>query len=80
MSSYEHFRPTPRFRFTCPLCGSTAYEHVLIRRTGGSILQTTSFQCSGCTVLFRDPERFTRLERMEGDEYLAGPPRPKSRR
>jgi hypothetical protein len=33
------------------------------------------YQCSGCSVLFRDPEKFTNQEKVEGTDYLTGPPK-----
>ncbi len=77
MPSSDHFRPSVRFVFRCPLCGSTAYDYVTVLRADGSILQTQTYQCGGCSVLFRDPERFTKLEQVEGVEHLALPSRPK---
>lgn len=59
VSSSDHFHPVPVHSFRCPLCGSTAYDHVFVRRRDNSILQTQAYQCGGCSVMFKDPKRFT---------------------
>jgi hypothetical protein len=64
--SSDHFQPTPKNTFKCPLCGSTAYDYVYSRRPNGSIRQTRIYRCGGCSVLFEDPEKFTKQERVEG--------------
>jgi hypothetical protein len=46
--------------------GSTAYDHVFVRRADGSIVQTQAYHCGGCSVMFRDPEKFAKQERVEG--------------
>jgi len=61
-----HRRPDPEFHhFTsywcCPLCNSGVYLSVLIPRNDGTFYKTDFFQCLGCTVMFRIPDKFTRL-------------------
>ncbi len=75
MSSY--FRPLPVNTFKCPLCGSTAYDYVFVRRRDGSILQTQAYQCGGCSVMFKDPKKFTEQKQVEGVVRHGLPPRPK---
>jgi hypothetical protein len=77
MSSSEHFRPIPVNTFRCPLCSSTAYDYVQVRRADGSILQTQAYQCGGCSVMFKDPKKFTEQEQVEGVVRHGEPPRPK---
>ncbi len=72
----DHFRPTA-FGFRCPLCGSSAYDHIFLKRPDGSIRQLQAFQCAGCSVVFKDPVKFTQRQAVEGLERLNGPPRPK---
>lgn len=45
----------------CPMCNSTAYSQVLVTRPDRSTYKTEFYECSGCTVMFRHPGRFTRL-------------------
>ena len=78
VSSNDHFRPVPVHSFRCPLCGSTAYDHVFVRWRGNSILQTQAYQCGGCSVMFKDPKRFTEQQQVEGIEQWGVPPRPKN--
>jgi len=80
VSSSDHFRPLPVNSFRCPLCGSTAYDHVFVRRRDGSMLQTQAYQCGGCSVLFKDPKKFTEQQQVEGIEQWGVPPRPKNPR
>lgn len=58
MSSTPRQRPErPRTPFRCPICRSQVYQHI-----GDSRDKRPVFECAGCTVMFRDPERFTRFE------------------
>jgi hypothetical protein len=75
MSSNEHFRPIPVSTFRCPLCGSTAYDYVHVRRADGAILQTQAYQCGGCSVMFKDPKLFTEQKQVEGVVRHGLPPR-----
>lgn len=75
----SHFRPTPVNTFRCPLCGSTAYDYVFVKRSDGSILRTQTCQCGGCSVMFKDPVKFTEQRQVEGTEKWGVPPRPKDR-
>lgn len=47
----------PRVPFKCPICRSQVYIGV-----GDARDRRPIFDCAGCTVMFRDPERFTRFE------------------
>ena len=55
-------RRADRQPFCCPLCRSTVYERVVVRRTGGAMLAPPFYECAGCSVMFRDPERMSRCE------------------
>ena len=62
----SHQRPEPDgFSFVsgwrCPLCNGTTYSQIEISRQSGTTYKTEFFQCSGCSVMFRHPGRFTRL-------------------
>src|SRR5271165_3507745 len=46
--------------FRCPLCRSTAYQGVTVRRRDGSLYVSALQQCAGCSVVFTDAERFSR--------------------
>src|SRR5260221_9313610 len=45
----------------CPVCNSTAYQQTLVAKPNGEAYKTEFFECSGCTLMFRHPGRFTRL-------------------
>lgn len=55
--------------FLCPLCGSNNCHFVSIRRANGTRFVTEFFQCAGCSVMFGNPEVFSRLIR---DTYKTG--------
>ena len=56
--------------FRCPLCESTCYAVVGVKRPNGQLYQTEFFECSRCSVMFRNSEAFT-LGKEAGKE----PPR-----
>jgi hypothetical protein len=64
--SSDQFQPTRKTTFKCPLCGSTAYDHVYSRRVDGSIRQTPIYKCGGCSVLFEDPTGSRNRSRLNG--------------
>ncbi len=47
--------------FRCPICRSQFYKEVVVAKAGGKY-KTEFFECSGCTVMFRDPVKFTKFE------------------
>ena len=49
--------PRPAVPFRCPICRSQVYVELGHSKNGRPI-----FECGGCSVLFRDPERFTRFD------------------
>jgi hypothetical protein len=53
--------------FLCPLCGSNEYVFVVFPRKDGTVYLTNIYQCGGCTVVFTDPERFSKLYRSTYD-------------
>ena len=78
MTSSAHFRPVPVNTFRCPLCGSTAYDYVYVMRSDKSIVQTQAYECGGCSVVFKDPKKFTEQRQVEGFQQWGLPPRPKN--
>ena len=59
---FDTFSSTLGWR--CPLCNATAYRQTLVGRPGhpdGRPYLTEFFECTGCTVMFRHPNRFARL-------------------
>jgi len=47
--------------FRCPLCDSTGYEPVTVRRPNGTLYRSESlYSCGGCSAAFTDPSRFSR--------------------
>jgi len=49
------------FGWRCPVSNSTAYRQILVSRPNGQAYLTEFFECTGCTLMFRHPGRFTRL-------------------
>lgn len=43
--------------FECPICTSSTYERVRVRR-GAGWYQTEFYKCGGCSAMFHDPVRF----------------------
>jgi len=52
-------------RFRCPICRSRYFSPVRVKRPDGRIYETDFFECSGCSVMFRDSMRFTQFEPYE---------------
>ena len=50
--------------FKCPICGSDGFSQVVVK---GRL--TEAYECKGCSVMFRERERFTqhRLTVMGAD-------------
>ena len=57
------FTPGLYRHFNCPLCQSDDYHYVLYWREGKTSARMSWFKCAGCSVMFNDPERFSRLVR-----------------
>jgi hypothetical protein len=47
--------------FLCPLCGSNLCLLVFVEGREGRSVRMPWYRCSGCTVLFHDPKRFSVL-------------------
>jgi len=46
--------------FRCPLCESTRYESVTVKRPNGTAYQSESlFSCAGCSAAFTSPSKFS---------------------
>jgi hypothetical protein len=62
-------------QFICPLCQSDDYRYVSFSQEGRKYVRMSWFRCAGCTVMFEDPERFTRLvRRTTVDNYIKDEP------
>lgn len=46
--------------FECPLCGAEEYDQVQVLDKLGHERKTQAFQCRGCTVMFKNRDKFTR--------------------
>jgi hypothetical protein len=46
--------------FECPLCGNEAYDQVEVFDRFGAAKKTQAYQCRGCTVMFKNRDKFTR--------------------
>ncbi len=53
--------------FNCPLCGSTQAFVVCVPKPNGETYATAFLECSGCTVMFRDVQRFMWLIKHQKD-------------
>jgi hypothetical protein len=58
--------------FVCPLCASQQAHRVVVRRHDGRDYTTSFYNCSGCTVMFLDVERFAELIRRVVDSRGSG--------
>jgi hypothetical protein len=57
--------------FRCPLCNSTGFEPVTVRRPNGTLYRSDSlYSCNGCSAAFTDPTRFTRPPSSGAQESL----------
>lgn len=68
--------------FKCPICGSDGFTQVAVKGRDGAQRLTQAYECRGCSVMFRERERFTahrlqvigaagadlKLRRTEGDK------------
>ena len=56
MSDFSHLQGST---FVCPICGAGRFDPVIVKRPGrGDWYHTAFFECSQCSVMFRDPKRF----------------------
>jgi hypothetical protein len=55
----------------CPICLTTEYVVVVVRKPTGGHYTTEFYQCSGCTVMFRDPYEFVRAPEFRDYEEKA---------
>ena len=53
--------------FNCPFCGSNQCLSVVLKRPNGDYYTTLFFKCAGCSVVFLDPERFSKQVRYTFD-------------
>ena len=53
--------PRPPERFLCPICGCEAYQKVWVTGRNGRPVETDAWQCLRCTVMFREPMRFSKF-------------------
>jgi hypothetical protein len=44
----------------CPICLKANYASVVVRKPSGGHYTTEFYECSGCSVMFRDPHEFIR--------------------
>ena len=68
--------------FECPLCGGEEMEQVHVYDSRGNLKPTQAYQCSKCTVMFRDRDKFTRhrAQAVSPQElYEPAPYRPRRR-
>jgi DNA-directed RNA polymerase subunit M/transcription elongation factor TFIIS len=53
--------PKPReATFDCRICGSKEFHRVQVTGRNGKKVETESWECSGCSVVFRNWRRFTK--------------------
>jgi len=55
--------------FKCPFCGNAEYKEITkfngIYGRGGGSSRTGQYECCGCSVVFTDPNKFTRKLELE---------------
>ena len=52
----EMGRTTGQWR--CRICGFERYHVVTVKRRSGALYTTSFYACSGCSVMFLNPEQF----------------------
>ena len=62
-------------RFVCPVCAGTVFEVAAVVGPDGHYKRTGAFQCAGCSVLFRDPEKFSAGRGHPPERPFTGDPR-----
>ena len=50
-------------QFECPICGSDGFRQVEVRGREGVSRLTQAYECTGCSTMFRERERYTRHRR-----------------
>ncbi len=50
----------PHIPFSCPICQHDEFVPVRVKTREGGMRLTQSYECRGCSVVFRDPWKFTR--------------------
>ena len=58
-------------KFQCPLCDATVYERVIVTRPSGKPYDTDFYQCGGCSVVFRDKDKFSKQVRLPAGSQFA---------
>jgi hypothetical protein len=63
--------PAIKASFLCPICGCDEYERGHVVRADGRSREAQAYQCKVCSVVFRDPQRFTsrRINRYTEHQY-----------
>lgn len=56
------YEPDNRTLFCCPICRSRYYGVVRVKRSNGTLYATEFYECSGCSVMFRDAVKFTEFK------------------
>jgi transcription elongation factor Elf1 len=49
-----------RIPFECPVCGSDGFRQVEVRGRDGVTRLTQAYECTGCSTMFRERERFAK--------------------
>jgi len=60
------------FEKRCPICSSDSYKPINKNITGilgpGACIRTLYYVCTGCSIMFQDPEKFfKKLERFQAN-------------
>ena len=70
-------RPEEQLPFACPVCGSSKYTAVHVKRPSGNWYRTEFYRCFGCSVMFTDPVALTQ-HKWPPDNSERVPPQLKS--
>lgn len=63
MKHYNNNEKTRTKNFVCRICGSTQYDEYSY--SIGPLSWGTYHRCAGCTIMFRDPQKFSKSENTE---------------
>ncbi|HUO80347.1 MAG TPA: hypothetical protein VMU00_09410 [Steroidobacteraceae bacterium] len=56
--------------FRCRSCDSTRYAPVTVTRPDGTLYRSSLYACEGCSTVFTDPARFSRLPPSDPSESV----------
>lgn len=67
-------------RYSCRHCSATSYKRVIQRDAQGQMRPSDLYRCSGCSVVFTDPQAWRQVQSQQEPQPLAQPAPPKEAR